>query len=570
MVGEDAASAKLYLLGHPRLELACGREVRIHSRKGMAMLALLAMSRRAERSRVWLQQMLWGSRPQKQAQSSLRRELASLRKVLEDAGLAILESDNRLIRLVRERVWLDIDHPDLLPSTGQDLLEGVDIVGEEQFEDWLRENRNRIPDLLDNRFPQPTADDRGTGHPPGFRSAVALFPAADMTGSAAGRQLAARVSHGLHDLLPRLRWLPIIPSAATPPSLQGDGQPPAERPDGTDARYLLQTEIYAGETGLAVNFTVLERPGQVIRWTETRELPAGGGEAAVDREVARAVNCIGEIFDLCEQRHGSGADPRADELSHLAWKIRFHINQFTQPDFDLAEQLMEVMLAQYPTQAETLMLRANLTLWQQWIARSDTAQSARIMPSIRAAMRADPADSRGQLFAGILETWQRRSAKAIQHLTHACALDPSSAQAHSHLGAAYYLSGDPGRALGPLEHALFLAPLDPKRFHTIGQLAVVLWMLDRHEEALDKALEILLTHPGYALAHMIEAAALTALGRSAEADEARRRISGRNVSKYHAVLDWMPFTDESWKARLRAALFQPPPAMGATPLVAVG
>lgn len=546
--------ARFYLLGYPRLEHSSGREVAIQSRKGIALLAMLATSDRVERSRVWLQQMLWGSRPQKQAQSSLRRELANLKKALGAAGLDILQCGQRVIILQTEGLWVDLDHlADLGPST-TDFLEGVDIAGEEDFEDWLREMRSRLVDLREGQLQKPNATPAsGPARPPGLQSTIVALPTSDLTRSSIGRERADELTQRLIDLLPRLRWLPIIPAGIV--STEPDDPRTSLRISETlRARYVLQTEVFARGPQLAVNFAMLEMPAQIIRWSETRPLPPGIDGEAMQREVARAVNSIGEAFDLSEQRHAFGRADNDGDLAQIAWKIRFHINQFTRTDFDSATYLIETALSEHPSHSELLMLRANLALWRSWIDRAGPEQSSRISPLVRAAMRADPTDARGPLFSGIIDTWHRRSDRAIQHLLQACALDPSSAQAASHLGAAHYLSGDPEGALGALEHALFLSPLDPKRFHTTGQLATVLWMLGRYDEALDKAREIQITHPGYVLAHVIEVSSLLELGQTAAAKRVRDKVVAEKAATYRAVLDWMPFVDPAWNQRLLRAL----------------
>jgi DNA-binding SARP family transcriptional activator len=71
---------RLQFLGHPQLFDPRGASVEITSRKTIALVALLATADTGIRSRVWLQQKLWGSREARQAQSSLRRELSYLRK----------------------------------------------------------------------------------------------------------------------------------------------------------------------------------------------------------------------------------------------------------------------------------------------------------------------------------------------------------------------------------------------------------------------------------------------------------------------------------------------------------
>ena len=69
---------KLRLLGPFSFVDPEGRRIVISSRKGAALIAMLAVSKDGERARGWLQTQLWGSREPKEANGSLRRELSDL------------------------------------------------------------------------------------------------------------------------------------------------------------------------------------------------------------------------------------------------------------------------------------------------------------------------------------------------------------------------------------------------------------------------------------------------------------------------------------------------------------
>lgn len=130
------------MMGHPRLETADGSKVHLRSKKGMALLAMLATAPRYERARVWLQQRLWGSKSHTRAQSSLRRELANLRRVLAEAGLDVLVSDHQSIGLIPGSLQCDWGDASAGMENRSTFLEGFDISGEDVFEDWLREMRS--------------------------------------------------------------------------------------------------------------------------------------------------------------------------------------------------------------------------------------------------------------------------------------------------------------------------------------------------------------------------------------------------------------------------------------------
>ncbi len=135
------------------------------SKKAIALIALLALSPQGLRTRNWLQMMLWGTRDTVQAQSSLRRELATLAKILEThRGGALLIRESQRVQLCLD--CIDIDILSLAMEIGDEesandhlhsgeFLEGIDLRDCEEFEDWLLIQRQRVADLQNIRIPKP-------------------------------------------------------------------------------------------------------------------------------------------------------------------------------------------------------------------------------------------------------------------------------------------------------------------------------------------------------------------------------------------------------------------------------
>ncbi|WP_339561592.1 hypothetical protein, partial [Pseudomonas sp. EA_65y_Pfl1_P113] len=59
---ENRTPHRLRLLGAFGLFAPDGTRLQITSRKGIALLALIALARSGDRSRAWLQAQLWGGR----------------------------------------------------------------------------------------------------------------------------------------------------------------------------------------------------------------------------------------------------------------------------------------------------------------------------------------------------------------------------------------------------------------------------------------------------------------------------------------------------------------------------
>lgn len=154
-ISKLAAHFRLNLLGTFRLIAPDGKRIDIASRRGIALVAMLAMAPDGERTRTWLQDRLWSRRQRPQSQSSLRRELSNVRKCLRPHAAALLSADHHRVRLNLDLLHVDaLGTLPVLPSsvTGE-FLEGFDIEGEEGVEDWLREQRQ----ALGARFDTPSA-----------------------------------------------------------------------------------------------------------------------------------------------------------------------------------------------------------------------------------------------------------------------------------------------------------------------------------------------------------------------------------------------------------------------------
>lgn len=145
------ASYRMYLLGPFEITDDSGRSLTPRSQKAQAILAMLALSRRGSRSRVWLRDKLWSDRSEDQAAASLRQALLEIRKALGPARDVLL-ADKNTVWLDTDRITLDLrdmaDRGDASELASEHLLEGMDIRDPE-FEDWLTLERQNWQSRLD-------------------------------------------------------------------------------------------------------------------------------------------------------------------------------------------------------------------------------------------------------------------------------------------------------------------------------------------------------------------------------------------------------------------------------------
>ena len=211
------------LMGAFRLQGSDGRRVEVASKKAIGLIALLATGRDGERTRQFLQDKLWGSRESAQAQTSLRRELSNLRRLFADAAEPLLLAEGTRVGLNLKAIAFDIpipgaanenDRPE--PRGAAEFLEGLDLPGEEGFEDWLREQRALIHAQAEG---WETTSDKAAAPPlpahlvdmstpaPGFegRPAVAVLKFQNQTGDSGVDIAAEGISEDLIDQQLQLR-----------------------------------------------------------------------------------------------------------------------------------------------------------------------------------------------------------------------------------------------------------------------------------------------------------------------------------------------------------------------------
>ncbi len=134
-----------------------GAEITIQSKKGRALLAILALSSASGVSREKLAALLWSDRGEDQARSSLRQALTILRKEL---GPDVLQADDVKVEMLHANV--DVDAVTFVAIAGSSeaahlrraaaLYQGellADLsVNDPAFDEWLRRERSRIDNLM--------------------------------------------------------------------------------------------------------------------------------------------------------------------------------------------------------------------------------------------------------------------------------------------------------------------------------------------------------------------------------------------------------------------------------------
>ena len=551
-MGESASACKLSLLGPFRLERRGGGRIDISSKRGQAMLAMLATSGAGERTRAWLQDKLWGSRGAEQAQASLRRELSNLRQIVNQPGSDILHADH-------QRVWLDlaqvqVDLRDLDHAGAGEFLEGFDLAREDGFEDWLRSERQRA----DQRRQQPALAPVAEPSPssakldPGFadRPALAVLPFGNGTGDPTHDLLAEGLSEDLIDRLSRLRWLPVIARSSSHAATDDD---PRNTAQALGARYVVEGNLRSGAVlQLLASLTDMQS-GQIL-WSSRIALPEPGNPAGLEELLGALAATLDLKVDQREQARALAKPPADLAVSDLIWRGRWHLNRLSRLDAERARECFEQALAREQASPEALIQSTWARLWDLWRTRGAEAEIRAVRQMAQRAIIADYDDARGHMLAGIAESWLRQPLRSEALLRRAIDLNPSLVLAHAQLGSTLTLRDAPAEALVHLDFAIRLSPNDQQLFFIAGERALAHLMLDNWAAALTDAETAISRRGAYWYAHVLKINALTYAGEQALAQRALAELLANSPTFEPGWLDWIPFIDRSWNDFLKRGL----------------
>lgn len=542
----------LTLSGAFRLCGPDGTRIEISSKRGQALIAMLAVSGSGERTRAWLQDKLWGSRSQDQAQASLRRELSTLKKLINVNGHSLIESDFARIWLALDRVDVDIRSTDT-PATDE-FLEGLDISGEDLFEDWLREQRTKLESRAASKeVKDMPAETKIPASISDFstRPAIAILPFTWTPTSVEKESIAEGISEDIIDRLSRLRWLPVIARSSS----FAVGRMDARSAGRTlSARYVVEGNIRDDAKGAILSLSLTDADsGQTVA-SNRFAVPVQGDLAAFDTMLSALAATLGLKVDLSEQSRAIDRPSADEEVSTLIWRGRWHLNRLTQEDNQAARVCFDKALQLQPNSTEALIQSTWVRLWDLWLSRGSVDEIKTIRQMAQRTILADYEDARGHMLAGIAEIWLKQPLRAESLLRRAIELNPSLVMAHAQLGSALHLKGEHQQAIKSLEFAIRLSPNDHDLFFTYGELAAAHLMIGECEAALEFSEMSLARRSAYWLAHVVRIGAFVGLGKTSEAADAMKELHQSNRGFQLSHIDWLPFLSSSKRDFLKHGL----------------
>lgn len=501
---------RLTLIGPFGLFGPDGRRIEISSQKGMALIALIAMATGGVRSRRKLEAMLWEHRAPKQAQDSLRRELSNLRKLLARNGAAdLLVSETKRVALAIDRIEVDVFSLGLTTpgsSMGRvgEFLEGLDLPGSDAFEDWLRDERDRVRDMMALSIHKPVMPERapaevyGETLPSGIEAltstepplppkpSVAVLPFS--TPGAPGQGwLGAAMADEVSVCLSAFPQLFIVSSNAAR-TLSEAGLSSAEIARRLGVRYLLEGSIVRQDERLRVSSALLDAGTGEQFWAETFLGQADDTFTLQQQIATRIAPRIWSKVDSAErQRSLRITSPPCGDYERY-WRANALSRSWNRDAIAEAVDLAWDLVERHPTcpWATSLAAYIHSVAWMLRLSPDREAALRRAIQNLQAALRygEDNVEALGYCVGTILniggdiELAERLAARALDLLpTHQPALFWG--------GWVDVLRGDPERAIQRFELAIRINPVSGAMAQTLAGIGFAQILLGRFAQALD-------------------------------------------------------------------------------------
>lgn len=484
-------------------------ELDVRSTKAKALIALCATAPGGRRTRSFLQDTLWSLSGPIHGRASLRQTLSALRRILGD-------DFDTIFRTTNEAVGVDLEKVEFVggPTDGP-FLEGIDIP-EHGFNTWLAAKRRSAPASPATDLPTPSrtieqAFERVT-------PIIAVLPFRALEENGIGPHLGDVIAQDVTRSLSRSPYLRVISHlSARDRRLRGA--------DLRQVRELLEVDyVIGGQVRLVgerfrLDVDFVDAATGELQWTRDfiGTVPSlFSGEDDVVETVAdvtlRAV--------LQQSLTPLGVAKLPDIASHRLLMASITLmHRMELGAFAKSRELLEELLRRAPQHA---ILHAWLAKWyvlqinQGWSVDVQ-ADSRRGRESAMGALEIDPADSFSLAIAGFVHhhLWELDEAYGLHE--EALAINPNNSLAWLLKGALHAFRDEGAMAVSHTDRARTLSPLDPHRYLFDSIAASAYAIAGQYDKALSLANRSLAANRRHTSTLRVQAYALEMLDRHEEA-----------------------------------------------------
>lgn len=327
------------------------------------------------------------------------------------------------------------------------------------------------------------------------------------------------------------------------------------------ADYVLRVDVRSGGGNVAITATLNRIEDNATVFSDRMENRLDD-ILALQRDVALRIASIFEpIVVEAEAKREAGivwdGEPQNVDHWRLVMRARWLFWKLTPKTNAEARALLERAHEISPEDSPTICLLAfthMLDAWSDWTPEVDWSV-AEAKRWAQKAVNVSPNDAWAQFTLGVMCSTHDGIEQAKARMTHALRLSPSLIIAHGELARFHVFCGETEKALRLADEALALSPYDQQSGLWIRTKAIAFWIDGDLEQALELIDYGLVVRPGWFQNHVLRAAILAEMGRTAEArqafDEARAKVGAYSEA---ALRIGHPFSDAALHKRFASAL----------------
>lgn len=518
-----------------------GDEIELSSTKLKALIALLATAPDGQRSRAWLQDMLWSLSGPVHGRASLRQAMVRLKRAFGDAFDDVFASTNDTIKL-KKGAYRIVGNP-----RDGEVLEGLDLP-DEGLNDWLREQRAApsfrsepatpapvpAPHALAYALPQVGAHDEigpvRTTAAVRILPSIGVLPFVSLDQGMSG-QLGDAIAQDITRTLSRSPLLHVISHLSCRDTALKEASLGDVR-TLIDADYLVSGHIRLAGERYRLDVDFIDAGTGQLRWT--RDYTGSTKDLwFADHDIVTSVASDAVRTILQSSLEPLAAQEMSDVPNHtLLMSAIEMMNKQALHSFARSRACLEELVSRAPRQP---MPYAWLAKWyvfainQGW---SNNPQMDAVMARDNAARAVDinPNCAFSMAVNGLVEHYGGVFENAFDSYEDALAVDPNSSLAWLLKGTLHAFIGEGSVAVESTERARALSPLDPQGYFYDSLTATAYLSSGDYENALRMAERSLAQNSRHTSTLRVRTIALQKLGREEEAQEAARVLTRREPS----------------------------------------
>jgi adenylate cyclase len=373
---------------------------------------------------------------------------------------------------------------------------------------------------------------------------IVVLPFANLSGDPSQDYLSDALTDQLTTSLARLRWTFVI---ARNTAFTFKGKPVDAKAIGRDlgVRYVLEGSVQPSSNQVRVTAQLIDADSGAHLWAEQFDTPRAALLQTQDEIVthlARALEFQLTEVEAARLKRTPTANPKAEDLALQCAGATWLKGIYFGKEADAGYRLCEQALAADPNNVHALTLLANKFNVSAGLGLSadPDADFKRADELASHALAVDPNDAWAHTAKASIDFSHGRPGEAIPEAERALALDPADVDADANLGWDYVSLGQYEKSLEYFDRAIRLSPHDLNLDAWYSGKSANYFYLKQYDQTIEWCRRAIAVNPKNPFPHAGLVAALALSGHEAEAREA--------LQNYLALPPNGPRTIKAWKA----------------------